>query len=288
MIFLDCHADTLTKWAEGDFDTHVKRLTPSNIQIFAAFEGRSGDKRARVKKLINAYDGLSGFVKIRSAADFSRLGDMPASILSTEGGDIIESEEDVAELYGRGVRIMGLAWNKNSPLAGAASDEDTGLTPLGERAVRKMEALGVTVDLSHAGEKSFYDVLKLAKKPVICSHSNSYTLCPHERNIKDGQFYELKKNGGAVGINFYPPFLCGKKACADDILRHIDYFLSLGGEDNVGIGTDFDGVDCLPDGVSGSEYLYTLYDRLLSLYGEAVAQKVAGLNFLRILKNNMR
>ena len=123
---------------------------------------------------------------------------------------------------------------------------------------------------------------------MTVSHSNLRELCGHKRNITKDEFRLLIKNGGVAGVNFYPPFLNGDRADMNDILRHIDAFLSLGGEDSVGIGTDFDGIGSLPGGIYGTRSLYTLCEKLITLYGDNVAEKIMGQNFLRVLRANLR
>lgn len=291
MLIFDCHCDTLGKWTDKEKDTHVNPRDMRNgyIQVFAAFSGTGNDKWARVKSLIETYKKITGFNKIEFLCDFENLECGRNSILSIEGGECIEDKIDrLDELYKMGVRIFSLVWNSNNLIAGAAMDIDTGLTEFGKSVIKRAESLGITLDLSHAGEKSFYRTMEIAEKPVVLSHSNSKAVCPNKRNITDAQFSALIKNKGCVGINFYPPFLSENKASIYDVIKHIDHFLSLGGEDNVGIGTDFDGIESLPQGVCGVRSVYTLCEKLSSLYGDNVTEKITGKNFLRVLKGNIK
>lgn len=291
MLIFDCHCDTLGKWTDKEKDTHVnpRDMRDGYIQVFAAFSGTGNDKWARVKSLIETYKKMTGFNKIEFPCDFEKLECGRNSILSIEGGECIEDKIDrLDELYKMGVRIFSLVWNSNNLIAGAAMDIDTGLTEFGKSVIKRAESLGITLDLSHAGEKSFYRTMEIAEKPVVLSHSNSKAVCPNKRNITDAQFSALIKNKGCVGINFYPPFLSENKASIYDVIKHIDHFLSLGGEDNVGIGTDFDGIESLPQGVCGVRSVYTLCEKLSSLYGDNVTEKITGKNFLRVLKGNIK
>lgn len=288
MLIFDCHADTLGKWTDGECGTHFKmsEIKPPFIQVFAAFIGENGDRERRIDSLIDTYDLLKGFSKITSKKDIDET--KICSVLAVEGGDIISgSIKKLEELYERGVRILTLTWNYDNAIAGAALGAGTGLTPFGKETVDFCEKHGITVDLSHASDKTFYDVIAMAKKPVIVSHSNLRELCPNKRNITGEEFELLIKNGGAAGINFYPPFLNDRAADMNDILRHIDAFLSLGGENNLGLGTDFDGIGSLPSGVCGSRSLYTLCEKLIKLYGDNVTEKIMGRNFLRVLRANL-
>ena len=111
-----------------------------------------------------------------------------------------------------------------------------------------MNSLGMIADLSHSSDSTFWDVIKITEKPLLVSHSNSRVLCNHPRNITDEMFFALMENGGVLGINFYPTFLENepKKASLKSIFKHIEHFLELGGENHIGFGSDFDGVDALP------------------------------------------
>jgi membrane dipeptidase len=148
-----------------------------------------------------------------------------------------------------------------------------------------MNKLGMLIDVSHLNEKSFYDIAELTKMPIIATHSCSAYACEHPRNLTDRQFKIIKQSGGCVGVNFYPPFLTKKSKCTiDDIVRHIDRFMELGGEDNIGIGADFDGVSCLPEGINGVEDTYKVLDALLKHgYSEEQVQKISHGNFERIM-----
>lgn len=147
-----------------------------------------------------------------------------ASMIGVEGGHIIEDDlNKLDSFYYRGVRYITLAWNNNNSWATSAEYEsgsqrlkdgniDTtsqkkGLNDFGKQVVKRMNELGMMVDLSHAGEQTFWDVINTTSKPVLVSHSNAYTLCPVYRNLKDDQIKAVAKNGGVIQLNFYPAFL---------------------------------------------------------------------------------
>src|SRR5947199_173621 len=130
--------------------------------------------------------------------------------MGVEGGHAIENSlEKLDSLYHRGVRYMTLTWNNGNDWAGSATDErrNGGLTDLGKRVVRRMNQLGMLVDVSHASDSTFWDVLATTSRPVIASHSSCRAIARHPRNLSDEQLRALAKNGGVVGINFYPVFL---------------------------------------------------------------------------------
>ncbi len=288
MLIIDAHSDTLTKWADGIFDTHFNKddIKDEYLGILAAFPGEEKDGE-RVLKQITCFNKIKDFHKVYKKDDLNHENPKKF-MLALEDSGIIDSLSKIEALYNMGVRMITLSWNYNSHItSGCMEKNDGGLTSFGKSALRKMEELGITVDLSHIGEKSFYDVMDVVTKSVVLSHSNYKGICASRRNITKEQFLKVIENGGAVGINFYPPFLSDKRACLFDVIRHIDAFLSLGGEDNLGIGTDFDGVEHLPEDVKGTGDIYTLLNELIRLYGEKIAEKIAGENFLRILWQNL-
>ena len=139
-----------------------------------------------------------------------------AAMIGVEGGHMIEN--DLAKLdafFDRGVRYMTLTWNNSTPWATSAMEEtnDTllhqpkGLSDFGKKVIRRMNELGMMVDLSHVGEQTFYDAMQTTTKPVILSHSSVYSLNPVFRNVKDDQIKAIGKNGGVIQINFYSGFL---------------------------------------------------------------------------------
>lgn len=118
-------------------------------------------------------------------------------------------------LFSRGMRYMTLTWNNSTNWATSAMDEiqkadslpHKGLTEFGKEVVRRMNALGIIVDLSHVGEQTFYDAIATTTKPVLLSHSSVWNICPVFRNVKDNQIREVAKNGGVICINFYSGFV---------------------------------------------------------------------------------
>jgi membrane dipeptidase len=146
-----------------------------------------------------------------------------ASMMGVEGGHMIEGDPSKLDsLYKRGVRYMTLTWNNNTSWATSAEYEsgnqeknginDTtsqkkGLNDFGKELIKRMNKLGMMVDLSHVGEQTFWDAINTSNKPILVSHSNAYALCPVFRNLKDDQIKAVAKNGGVIDLNFYPAFL---------------------------------------------------------------------------------
>jgi len=139
-----------------------------------------------------------------------------AAMFGVEGGHMIEDNLDNLNLfYDKGVRYMTLTWNNSTSWASSAMDESDqalkdkpkGLNDFGKQVVKRMNELGILVDLSHVGEKTFWDAIGLTTKPVLVSHSNAFSLCPVFRNLKDDQIVAVGKNGGVIHLNFYSGFL---------------------------------------------------------------------------------
>lgn len=142
--------------------------------------------------------------------------DILSCMIGVEGGHVIENDlSKLNALYDRGMRYLSLTWNNSTNWATSAKDETekgdslmlAGLTNFGQQVVRRCNDLGVIIDISHAGEQTFWDVLEITTKPIIASHSSVYTLCPHFRNLKDEQLLALEKNNGVVFVNFYPAYI---------------------------------------------------------------------------------
>ena len=207
-------------------------------------------------------------------------------ILSIEGGEMITSLKALRSLARQGVRIAALTWNFSNHIASGVlePDKNRGLTEFGETVVREMNRINMLIDYSHLNDKSFFDIANISNAPIIATHSNSRAVCRHPRNLTDEQFRLIVKTGGCAGINFYPMFLNNSgHAGIDDIVKHIEHFMSLGGERNIGIGADFDGVDYLPEGISGCGEVYKVLDRLLELnYTEEQVNNISHGNFERI------
>jgi membrane dipeptidase len=141
-----------------------------------------------------------------------------AAMFGVEGGHMIGNDlQHLEQLYNRGMRYMTLTWNNSTSWATSAMDESTkkdslaathkGLTDFGKEVVRKMNELGVIVDVSHVGEQTFWDVIATSTRPVIASHSNVYPLCPVFRNLEDDQIRAIAKNGGVIQLNFFSGFV---------------------------------------------------------------------------------
>lgn len=187
------------------------------------------------------------------------------AVLTVEGGAAVAGDMGRLRYLAQcGVKVMTLTWNSSCEIGdGAGVASPKGLTEFGRQAVQEMERVNMVVDVSHASDPLFEDVAAYTSKPFIATHSNSRAVCNHKRNLTDDQFRVIRKRGGLVGMTFAPGFLNDSETPKiEDVLRHTDHFLSLGGERCLAIGGDFDGTP-LPDGMTGIESVETLAELML-------------------------
>lgn len=230
-VVCDLHCDTALELQGGadlghgnpDGRVDIPRLRKGQVglQVFACFvsnahpPGRAFREAAdMLDEIDRACSRLPGDLrKVETAAqvETARGEGRMAVIAAVENGHAIESDpRNLEKLRVRGVRYLTLTHARHLEWAassGEAFDGDHGLRPLGEEIVREMGELGIIVDVSHVHEKTFWDVVRIAKKPIIASHSNAAALCPVVRNLTDDQIRAIAGSGGMAGINFFPGFL---------------------------------------------------------------------------------
>lgn len=285
-----------------------------DIQIFSIFCNEQFGKGTAYNHAIREMDSVDAAIarnpdqmmavrnpaELQSAVASGKLGCM----MGVEGGHMIEDDlGNLEKLYNRGARYMTLTWNNSTSWASSAVDErgktdlgrPYGLTSFGENVVRKMNELGMIVDISHVGEQTFYDAVRVSTKPVIASHSNTYTLCPVPRNMTDDQIRALGKNGGVIHINFYSAFVdtsfqrTGVQPSLSQLIDHVDHIVGLIGVNHVGLGSDFDGISSAPKELNDVTKMPLITEELLKRgYSKKDVRKILGENFIRVFKENQR
>ena len=220
-----------------------------------------------------------------------------SGVLTIEDGRIVNGSFDrLEQLAKTGVRAIALTWNFENCF-GAPNSRDPkimskGLTAFGKEAIEAMNELGILVDVSHLSDGGFYDVAKISKKPFVATHSDCRALAAHPRNLTDEMIRILAEKGGVSGINFAPAFLDdtpgNEESRISDMVRHVKHFIEVGGEDCVGIGTDFDGIGGHLE-VGEPRQLALLFDALEKA-GITPRQidKIASGNVLRVMKEVMK
>lgn len=214
-----------------------------------------------------------------------------AAVIGVEGGHHIENSLDkIDTLYNAGMRYMTITWNNSTSWAISAQDSRTlvqGLSNFGRDVIRKLDSLGVIIDVSHVGIRTISDILAVTKNPIIASHSGARAVRDHYRNLYDDQIQAIANGGGVIGIVFYPPFLASPTpAYISDVIMHIDHIVNLVGTDYVAIGSDFDGIGT--NVVVGLEDVSKYPDLTLALlqhgYTEQEVAKFLGGNFRRVFE----
>ncbi len=307
--FFDAHCDTLEKLTDSgaelrknSFHVDLERLKLFNgyIQVFAAFVDKeswdSPFKRAMSlvdtyhKEVAKNYDIVShctNTFEIQNALSENHV----ASLLAVEGGEAIEgSLEKLTLFYRKGVRLMSLTWNHANEICdGIGEARGGGLTDFGKSVVSEMNRLGMLIDVSHISVKGFWDVIETSTQPIVATHSNAKRLCGHPRNLDEEQIAAIFSNGGCIGINFYPLFVLGEQCSVDDVVNHIEYFLDRGGENHIGLGSDFDGIATVPNEINGVQDMGKIVDCMMKRgFKDKTIHKITHKNFMRVIKKVLK
>lgn len=214
------------------------------------------------------------------------------AVITLEDARILSDDISRLEaLYRKGIRSIVLMWSGESCIGGSHNTE-VGLTDFGRLVTEKCFELGIIPDISHASAKTASEVIDIAGrfgKPIIASHSNSHSVYGHTRNLRDYHFEAIRDMGGVVGISLCRSHLApGGKAGLDDIIRHIEHYLSLGGEDTIALGCDLDGTD-LPEGFSDVADLIKIADIMSELgHSNDLIEKLFYRNAEKFIIENVR
>lgn len=312
MKYFDLHSDTaLALLYKGTSlfsnDNHVSiekaEVFEKYSQAFAFFALSKLNDDEAYEKMLNMSSALTAEVKkfsdkaviVKSSKEYkeNEKSDKILVLPAVEDARILGSDlERMNILKDIGVWYLTMLWGGDTVIGGS-HNTDNGLTDLGKKAVRKAFDCGIVPDISHASEKSASDILSIAEevgKPVIASHSNSYTVYSHSRNLRDCHLKRLLALKGIVGISLCDAHLADKTpstTCMDDVIRHIEYYLDFGCEDSLCIGADWDGTT-LPCDMHDIRDAKRLYDVLLSRnYSEALLDKVFYTNAYNFYINNL-
>jgi len=211
----ESHSD-LEKFKLGGVDLQVFSIWVSPDEKEKKYFENANDMINKLDFLISRVPKDWGLAKSYQDITYNSRKNKMSCVIGVEGGHIIGRDISKLEaLHDRGMRYLGLTWNNSNHIASSAKDEtfnrnslsNIGLSDFGSEVVQKCNDLGVIIDVSHAGEQAFWDVVDQSQEPIIASHSSVYALCPHYRNLKDDQIKAIAKTGGAVFINFYPGYI---------------------------------------------------------------------------------
>lgn len=315
-----------THLLDGNRMINIEKLNKGNylLQCFAMFVMYKNEKINNYSpydycnKMIDRYNKEIELCKeyIRPALTYKDIEDninnnKLTSLLTIEEGGVLEGKIDnLIHFYNRGVRMICLTWNfKNeisspnidytkiadrsikTPMPFTIPNTSDGLTEFGKEVVKKMNELGIVIDCSHASDKTFYDVISLSTKPIVCSHSCARSVCNHVRNMSDDMLLKLKENGGVVGINYCHDFVKNDSSLATikDVIEHINYIKNLIGIDYIGFGSDFDGIENDNIELKDASFMPFVLDELRKQgYSEEDIDKIAYKNVLRVFKENFK
>lgn len=300
MRHFDLHCDTLSRCAaaketllrnEGAVSVERGLIFDCWVQAFAAFIGDSHRGEEAYQDFLSQVAGLREAMKSSEkivAYDPHHLQEgVCNAMLTVENGAALGGKLERIEEFARlGVKVFSLVWNGENELAGGVESE-TGLTEFGRKAVRELEAHHMVVDVSHLNTMSFWDLCEVAERPFIATHSNCFEICPHKRNLDDLQIQEIIRRKGLIGINFFPIFINGESdASFQEIRRHIRHILSLGGEDVLAVGSDFDGA-AMPSKLERIDKIPDWHQNLLKHFEPELVEKITFGNAQRFFEENL-
>lgn len=306
---VDAHCDTLIrlktygldKFAESpnQICVSIPRLRQGGVRVqwFAVFvesEFAYGMPLHRSLELVDLYWRMvknysNDLMPVNSREDIERMMALGriGTILSLEGGEALQGSLAILRnFYRLGVRSICLTWNRRNYLGDGVGEtgQGAGLSNFGRAVIREMNALGMIIDVSHLGERSFWEAIELSQSPVIASHCNCRALADHPRNLTDEQIKAIAELEGVIGVTFVPEFLHASAPNLEHVFEHIDHICQVAGPNCVGIGSDFDGTDNYLPALRSPASFGLLEEGLKKRgYSQTDIGKILGGNFLRVL-----
>ena len=302
-MFIDLHCDSISvithkegyNLLDNDLQVSINKLKKGQYlaQCFALFTFLAQENPyADTLKMLECFQKEVKKHHLNVATSVNSLDyDSVNAILTIEDLGVIEHDLSRLEfLYNNGVRIASLTWNFKNSIAHPNKvrqkepDNENGLTEFGIEVIKKMEELGIIIDVSHLSDKGFWDLYHHATKPFIATHSNCRSVCNHVRNLTDDMIKAIHKVGGVMGINFATDFICegAKLTYVEDIIKHIDHIKEVASIEVVALGTDFDGINRTTEIDSASD-MPMLIDALKKHgYTDEEIDLITHKNFLRV------
>ncbi len=249
----------------------------------------------KIEEIVNANNRYLSIARTPSDLYEDKRKGRRSIMLGIENGLALNHDiSNVRYFARRGVVYITLCHNGDNDICDSARGCNThgGVSRFGEQVIKEMNRCGIMVDLSHAGEKSFYDALSISSKPIVCSHSNCKALCDVPRNLTDDQLRALAKHGGVAHITLYHGFLRNdsQEATVMDAIAHLEHAISVMGIEHVGLGTDFDGDGGIRGLADSSELINFTLHLLRRRYSERDIVRIWGGNWLRVMaqvQNNL-
>lgn len=303
MHVIDLHCDALWKLAEAngklsfrdaeELDTNLLRLKKGKVKIqaFAIFLEPHIPSDQAFQAALEQVDYFYSEIlaknpemkHLKNWSDFDHLAEGEiGAFLTLEGVDAIGNDLlKLRTLYRLGVLSVGLTWNHaNFAADGIEEPRGGGLTSFGKEIVQLNNEYQVFTDVSHLSERGFWDVMEISNHP-IASHSNAKALCPHQRNLTDEQAKALFEKGGLIHVVYHPPFITeSNQADIEDLVKHIEHFCTLGGKNQIGLGSDFDGITKKVKNLAHAGQTQNLILKLLKYFNEDEVRGFAYENFM--------
>ena len=321
MKYIDMHCDTITvlhdrlgSLRDNDLHIDLNKMIKGDclLQNFAVFTDIMEHDSSFTWDCIDYYhkqleqnsDLIRGVYKYSDIEDNLRNNYLSGMLTLEDGGVVDNDLSKLNEFYDSGVRMITLTWNypngigypnfvyeedSYGDILHSTNDKD-GLTDFGIEFVKRMEELGIIVDVSHLSDKGFYDVLKYTSKPFVASHSSARAVCSVARNLTDDMIEKLAQRGGVTGINYCSDFIhenSDNLTRIEGIVDHIRHIVKVGGIDCVGLGSDFDGIGSTLE-FGDCSGLPLLYEALKPYFSEEEIEKIFYKNVLRVYKENLK
>lgn len=313
MIF-DAHGDILTDLYEQNLANNKKSFLTRHLDLYKKgkvthsifvnwTDPKTTDPDLFTKIFENAFQELPTYDEIQVCHNYNDMLESEKNnkigvIIGMEGIMQLKNVEHLEELYNKGVRHAGLTWNEENNYASGLDNPNTrGLTEQGKLVIKKMQELGMIIDLAHANAVTFNDVISLANGPIIISHGNTKALCNHRRNYTDEQLLQIKETNGVIGICGIDSFLSEDKEKQNIAYyaAHIDHAVKVMGIDHVGLGFDFcyylyPGVTSNNvEGLRSIAEVGNIFIELKKLgYSDQDIEKIKHLNFERVIQTILK
>ncbi len=279
----------------------IQPLMILQVRRFAAWTSlaeRALDQADRLREFAGKSDGkltvitsraeLAGYLARRERLSApNRLSDagITAGFLGVEGAHALEGDlANLDKLFDAGVRMVSPSHFFDNEFAGSAHGiVKGGLSALGKQLIQRMQAKKMIVDLAHASPKTFADMIAMATRPVVVSHTGVKGTCDNTRNLSDDQLRAVAKTGGVIAIGYWDTAVCGTDA--KSIARAIRYAANLVGAQHVALGSDYDGGNIVP--FDASELVRITEALLAEKFSDADIRLIMGENILRVLRENL-
>jgi membrane dipeptidase len=309
MYIIDSHCDLLSKMLldplvdfnqiQTDIAVNLPRLQHVNmaLQFFAIYIPEKVDG-SRFEPILACIDLFYRKIAANPAMAFIQdLDDLESALRENKIGALLTLEgveglagnmQNLRIAYYLGVRIIGITWNHaNWAADGVMEPRNGGFSSKGKKFVKECNRLGILLDVSHLAETGFWQLMEMANNPVLASHSNVFELCSHPRNLSNKQIKAMIEKNGMIGLTFVPWFIQSKNPKISDLLRHIDHVCALGGENHLGFGSDFDGMETFVPNLEHVGHYDYLRNELSKKYAANLVEKFLYGNWLSFLKNSL-